>query len=273
MLIAGSWITITPGTVRWITPCQISKPASVTTNDGTPTSATIDPWKAPISAAARIARKTQRYQGRCGAVRQLRLGDDDAGDAADEGDGEVDLADQEHEDDAVGEQARARHLRDDVREVRRREEVLRGLAEDEDDERERDDDRPAAEVRRSGCSLERRCRQRLVLSGLDLTAGSAAVVMPAAPCGPGIPETFVGLPAVIACTTSSCDVFARSKTPALRPRRSTVIRGRGLEDVVEVVRDQDDAEALLGEAVDEREHLLGLRDAERRRRLVEDDEP
>ena len=63
--MALSWITITPpGIERRITPCQISKPASVTTKDGTPTSATIDPWKAPISDAASSARKTQRYQGK-----------------------------------------------------------------------------------------------------------------------------------------------------------------------------------------------------------------
>ena len=48
--------------------------------------------------------------------------------------------------------------------------------------------------------------------------------------------------------------------------------GRGLEDVVQVVRDEDDGEPLLGQTPDELEHLLGLRDAERGRRLVEDDE-
>ena len=47
---------------------------------------------------------------------------------------------------------------------------------------------------------------------------------------------------------------------------------RGLEDVVQVVRDDHDAEALLGEPIDEREHLLGLRNAERGGRLVEDHE-
>jgi hypothetical protein len=46
----------------------------------------------------------------------------------------------------------------------------------------------------------------------------------------------------------------------------------GLEDVVEVVRDDHDREALLAEAPDERQHLLGLGDAERRRRLVQDHE-
>ena len=43
-----------------------------------------------------------------------------------------------------------------------------------------------------------------------------------------------------------------------------------LEDVVEVVRDEDDREPLLGEAAHEVEHLPRLRDAERGRRLVED---
>ena len=47
---------------------------------------------------------------------------------------------------------------------------------------------------------------------------------------------------------------------------------RHLEDVVQVVRDEDDGEPLLGQPLDELEHLLGLRDAERRGRLVEDDE-
>ena len=43
-----------------------------------------------------------------------------------------------------------------------------------------------------------------------------------------------------------------------------------LEDVVEVVRDEDDSEPLFGESADELENLIGLRDAQRGRRLVED---
>ena len=46
-----------------------------------------------------------------------------------------------------------------------------------------------------------------------------------------------------------------------------------LEDVVQVVRDEHDREAPVGEALDEVEHLARLGDAERRGRLVEDDEP
>ena len=41
---------------------------------------------------------------------------------------------------------------------------------------------------------------------------------------------------------------------------------------MQVVRDEDDGEPLLGQAPDELEHLLGLRDAERGGGLVEDDE-
>ena len=44
------------------------------------------------------------------------------------------------------------------------------------------------------------------------------------------------------------------------------------EDVVEVVADQDDAEAAVGQPADQAQHLLGLGDAQRGGRLVEDDE-
>ena len=47
---------------------------------------------------------------------------------------------------------------------------------------------------------------------------------------------------------------------------------RHLEHVREVVADDDDADTGVGEATDERQHLFGLRDAERSRRLVEDDD-
>ena len=57
---------------------------------------------------------------------------------------------------------------------------------------------------------------------------------------------------------------------APEPKHGDAIGDR--EDVVEVVRDQNDGEALLAEPLDEFEHLLGLRDPERRGRLVEDDE-
>ena len=48
---------IVPRCSSWfrITPCQIRKPASVTTNDGTPTYATIDPCTPPIAAQTATA--------------------------------------------------------------------------------------------------------------------------------------------------------------------------------------------------------------------------
>ena len=46
-----------------------------------------------------------------------------------------------------------------------------------------------------------------------------------------------------------------------------------LEDVRHVVADQDDGQAALADALDQVEHLTGLLDAERGRRLVHDHEP
>ena len=87
-----------------------------------------------------------------------------------------------------------------------------------------------------------------------------------------MPATLVGTPAVIACTTSCCVVARRSKTATLRPEAQARDPIRDLEDVVQVVGDDDDREALGSEPGDEVEHLAGLRDAERGGRLVEDDE-
>ena len=56
LLIRSVWIRITPCGIDFkMTPCQIWKPASVTTNDGTPISATIEPWKAPIAMPIKMA--------------------------------------------------------------------------------------------------------------------------------------------------------------------------------------------------------------------------
>ena len=97
------------------------------------------------------------------AARQRQLGDDDARDAADVADREVDLADQEHEDDAVGEHRHAGHLRDDVGEVARGEEVVGLEREEEDDQRQADQDGPAAEV--AGADIARGSRWTMPSSG------------------------------------------------------------------------------------------------------------
>ena len=210
-LIQRFWMMIRPPapSVRWITPCQTSSPASVTTNDGTPMSATNEPWNAPISAATPSARTIGQIPGRSWPLSGFcSSAHDDAGDAADVRDREVDLADQQHEDDAVGEHRRARHLHDDVVEVDGREEVLRGEAEDDDDDRQADDHRPAAEVAALDVLPElgeRGSRRAAATSNAGRRRSGrhdgASV---------GMPETFVGGPAVIACTTSCCVVSVRS---------------------------------------------------------------
>ena len=145
------------------------------------------------------------------AVGLLQLGAHDADEAAEVRDREVDLAEQQDEHDAEGEHRRARHLHDDVVEVDRGEEVLRGEREEDDDDRQADGDRQAAEV----AALE-----VLPDPGPEALVGLGDVE---GGCGSGfgfgrhgvassiaMPETFVGVPAVIACTTSCCVVARRS---------------------------------------------------------------
>ena len=63
-LTVWSWITSTPCGIDFrTTPCQISKPARVTTNDGTPISAMIDPWNAPIAVPAASAARMAMIAG------------------------------------------------------------------------------------------------------------------------------------------------------------------------------------------------------------------
>src|SRR5215471_16036908 len=141
-------------------------------------------------------------------ARELELRHGHRGEAAQVADREVDLAEQEHEDDAKGEHAGAGELDDDVVEVVGGEEVRRLEAEEEDDEGQADDDRQDAEVAGpdvvespAGEALRRvllRCGGRGVLPddlGLRLGHGVAPELA-------GMPETFVVTPAVIASTTS-----------------------------------------------------------------------
>src|SRR5919198_4019170 len=146
------------------------------------------------------------------AARLLELGDCNADDAAEERDRKVDLPKQKNEDDAVGEHRHARHLHDDVVEVDRSEEVLGGEPEEDDDERQSDGDRQAAEVPTLEVlpdpgaeallgwgEVECRAGRGLGLGrhdGPSTSTGSSSSIE--------IPETFVGVPAVIACTTSCC---------------------------------------------------------------------
>ena len=98
--------------------------------------------------------------------------------------------------------------------------------------------------------LLHRCHQTVTLSGR---------------CRPSSPER----PAVI---NSTAWVWVTSLVRTCGHHPPQVERGDAvgdLEDVGHVVADEDDAEALLGEAPHQVEHLAGLRDAEGRGRLVE----
>ena len=87
---------------------------------------------------------------------------------------------------------------------------------------------------------------------------------------PGMPETFVGC----AGGDRVDDLLLGRRGPLEHADVPTEAQHGDpvgdLEDVVEVVRDDHDGEPLLAEPPHELEHLLGLRDAERRGRLVED---
>src|SRR6266566_6545825 len=173
-----------------MTPCQIRRPASVTTNDGTPTLA---------------------------ATRELELGDGQGRYPAQISDRKVDLAKQEDEDHSEREHGQAGHLDDDVVEVVRGEEVRRLEAEEDDDHRQADDDRQDPEVPGPEVVVRPTPDPHLLLGDFpfretDPRCGDVEVRAHDASSGAvvGIPATFVGIPAVIACTTSCWVVFSRS---------------------------------------------------------------
>ena len=68
------------------------------------------------------------------------------------------------------------------------------------------------------------------------------------------------------------DVLPRHRLDAL-PETKNGDAVRDLEDVVEIVRHDHNAEPAVGEAANEVEHLPRLRDAQSRRRLVQDHDP
>ena len=152
------------------------------------------------------------------ASRQLELRHRQGRYSAQVPDREVDLAQQQHEDDAEGEHRNPRHLDDDVVEVVGAEEVRRLEAEEDDDDRQTDDDRQDAEIARPDvvedppaealrCLLRGQGGGRVLPDDLDRRLGRHPT---GASVAPAMPATFVGTPAVIACTTSCCVVFARS---------------------------------------------------------------
>ena len=130
---------------------------------------------------------------------------------------------------------------------------------------------PAAEV--AAADVVEDARRRSSRAPQAGAAAVASVLTRGSGSVDGMPETFVGTPAVIAWTTSCCVVLLALVDGDVAPEPQHGDPVRDGEDVVQVVRDQDDGEPLVREALDELEHLLGLRDAERGGRLVEDHEP
>ena len=135
-MTVSSWIRIVPADEAWVvrirtTPDQMSRPASVTTNDGTPAFVITSAWTKPIAVVTRSANDDRRPPGPARVVGTQEQRHHDAADRADEGDREVDLADQEHEDDADRDRRDRRHLQQEVREVALGEERVVEQAEDD----------------------------------------------------------------------------------------------------------------------------------------------
>src|SRR5262249_53496848 len=147
--------------------------------------------------------------------------------AGDVSDREVDLPQKQHEDDAVGQHRRAGHLDDDVSEVDGGEEVRRLEPEEDDDRNLADDDRDDSEVPGAEIGADPLEEAGVLFRGVRFCCSRIDGLRGAhydAPVVAGMPATFVGIPAVIAATTSCWVVFSRSNTPTFRPSRSTVIR-------------------------------------------------
>src|SRR3954452_1739122 len=222
-------------------PFQASRPASVTTKDGTPSFVMITPCSRPMpmpaaraSTSAGPAANTLWLPG-AGSEHVVLVGegqqrDDPPRHTADVADRQVDLAQQQHEDDPHADGREGGRLDDEVDEVASGEEVRVLRLEDDPDDDQADDD-----------------RQRAQLAGLDADPPAAGVVPQALRadgrggrraraafdrCGCGgahaitssvTPGTFDSLPAVIASTTCVCVTSVRLYSPTFWARRSTVM--------------------------------------------------
>ena len=111
---------------------------------------------------------------------------------------------------------------------------------------------------RRALALAARLRRGAVSVALSITSSRLSVVVDRPPIGAGDRRDDLLAGRVI-------DVEGR-RAPAEAQDHDPV---GDLEDVGEVVADHDHPEAALAQALDQAEHLRGLRDAQRRRRLVE----
>ena len=129
------------------TPFQASRPASVTTNDGMPTFVMSSPCSRPIAeAGARAPARSPTTVGSSLPSGEQQQRGEHAADAGDEADRQVDLAQQQHEDDAHGDDRVRRRLDDQVDEVAGGQEAVVLRLEDDRDEDQADDDRQRAEL-------------------------------------------------------------------------------------------------------------------------------
>ena len=210
--------------------------------------------------------------------------------AADRADREVDLADQQHADDAERDDAdRARLEGRFTRFSLDRKTGLSALEDDADDD-EADDHRQRAEVAGADAVDEAWTAPRrpsvpeplvLAVAAARRRAGVSSWLMP--PPSFGVVEaagaaarragtTTLSVAPVIAATISSEEISSTSNTPLLRPSRSTHDAVGHRLHVGHVVADHDHAVAALAQALDQVEHLGGLGHAEGGGRLVEDDQ-
>ena len=115
-------------------PCQPSRPARVTTNEGIPKVVTMKPLKRPISGADGEAGEDRELGRKAlldGEHRHHRRGE-----AADGADREVDLAEQQDEHDADRDRRHGGDLKRQVGEVDRAQEAVVGELEDRPDDRD-----------------------------------------------------------------------------------------------------------------------------------------
>ena len=208
------------------TPDQMSSPASVTTNDGTPAFVITSAWTKPIAVVHASAATIAGPPGPPGVLGTQEERHHDAADRADERDREVDLPDQEHEDDADRDRGDRGHLQEEVGEVALGEERVVEEAEDDDDDDEADDDRqrpelaganslpPVLEVARDSvpprlprAGESRAASGSAIAEAVGSTPRSRIAHGSATSAGSSIPGTWPIVPAVIACTTSCWVVF------------------------------------------------------------------
>ena len=211
---------VSPNTAN-CAPCQASRPASVTTKDGMPNVGDHEAVEHPDRAA-----HGEAGQDREPRVEPLFDGQDRhhrRREAADGADRQVDLAEQQHEDDADRDRRDRGDLKREVREVDRGEEPVVGDLEDRPDDRDAQEDADRAELSArepaqhdagsdalARSRLRRRERLRPRCSKRSLLGRALSLSPNSAP--------------VIAATISSWLESPISKVPATRPSRSTVTR-------------------------------------------------